>query len=214
MAEWLNTAFYGIDNFAFISAHDLAQRAGAFFTPFFTFITFFGEKGLFFVILSLILMLFARTRKLGLTMLIAIGLGALLTNVILKTAVARPRPYLQNQVYKGFHQLVGARVESDLSFPSGHTTVAMTSMTALFLLCNKKWSWLGFLFAILMGLSRIYLIVHYSTDVIAALIVGAASGVVAYFIIKFVYSLIEKRQQVKFCYHFLNFDLLKLFKKK
>lgn len=214
MAEWLNTAFYGFDNLIFNGAHGLAQVAGAFFTPFFTFITFFGEKGLFFVFLSLILMLFAKTRKLGLTMLVAIGVGALLTNVILKNAVARQRPYVQSQVYADFHKFVGARLESDLSFPSGHTTVTMTSMTALFLLCNKKWSWVGFIFALLMGLSRIYLIVHYPTDVVAALIVGLGSGVAAYFIVKGVYKIIENKRQVKFCYHFLNFDLIKVFKKK
>ena len=147
-------------------------------------------------------------------MLIAIGLGALLTNVILKNAVARQRPYVQSEIYAQFHQLVGGKIESDLSFPSGHTTVTMTSMTALFLVCNKKWSWVGFVFTALMGFSRVYLIVHYPTDVFAAIIVGAITGTAAYFIVKGIYSVIKSKQHNKFCYYFLNFDLINLFKKK
>ena len=183
MAEWLNTAFYGFDNVIFNGAHGLAQVAGAFFTPFFTFITFFGEKGLFFVFLSLILMLFAKTRKLGLTMLVAIGVGALLTNVILKNAVARQRPYEQSQVYADFHKFVGARKESDLSFPSGHTLHAFTAATAIFLY-YKKSGIAAFVFASLIAFSRMYLFVHYPTDILGGLILGVAMAVLVYRIVQ------------------------------
>lgn len=211
MSQFINSAFFGFDNAILNYMHVLAKGAGNFFTPFFKFVTFFGDKGLFFIILSLIFMLFSKTRKTGLAMLVAVGIGALFTNVIIKNLVARPRPYTLD-IYTDFHLFVGGIIESEFSFPSGHATVSLTSITALFFGFNKKWSWIGFIFAFLIGLSRIYLIVHYPTDVIAGFIVGFVTGTIAHFIIKAVYGVMQKRQSVKFCYHFINFDLIRLFK--
>ena len=63
-----------------------------------------------------------------------------------------------------------------MSFPSGHTTAAFSTMTALFLMGNKKYSWTAFIFAFLMGLARIYLVVHYPSDVLGGIIVGVVAG--------------------------------------
>ena len=78
---------------------------------------------------------------------------------------------------------MGAHAESDKSFPSGHTTAAFSAMTAVFLVGNKRISWLAFLFGILMGISRIYLGVHYPSDVLGGILVGLIAGSVAVFII-------------------------------
>ena len=112
-------------------------------------------------------------------MLLAIGVGALFTNVIIKNAVARPRPFYENVTYLEFWKEAGATKVSEYSFPSGHTTSIMAFATALFIMCNKKWSWVGFVGTILMGVSRIYLIAHYTTDVIGGIIVGGVAGVCA-----------------------------------
>jgi len=64
-----------------------------------------------------------------------------------------------------------------------------------------------------MGLSRIYLVAHYTTDVIAGLLVGALSGVASYFITKLIYKIINKHKEKKFCKFVLEFDIIKLFKK-
>ena len=56
----------------------------------------------------------------------------------------------------------------------------MAAMTAIFLTCNKKYSWLGFLFVLLMGFSRNYLMVHYPSDVVAGMLVGLVSALLAY----------------------------------
>ena len=69
-----------------------------------------------------------------------------------------------------------------MSFPSGHMTAAMAASTAVFLRGNRKISWTVFFFAVLMGLSRIYLSVHYTTDVLGAVITGGIGGVLGYFI--------------------------------
>ena len=70
-------------------------------------------------------------------------------------------------------------IESDASFPSGHTTAAMAATAALFFLLKRPWRWWLWLFPVLMGLSRLYLVVHYPTDVLAGALVGLAAGYAA-----------------------------------
>ena len=213
MADWLNTVFYALDKGAFNFVNNLSLKADGFFNPLCSLFAFLGKGGICFLIASVLLLLFKKTRRTGFTMLLAIGVGALFTNVIIKNLVARPRPYTVEE-FKGFWQAVGANLESEFSFPSGHTTVAMTSMTALFLTSNKKWSWLAFFVALIMAFSRVYLVVHYLTDVLAGLIVGGVSGLIAYFIGRWIYKIIDKNQNNKFCVFVQNADILDLFKKK
>lgn len=212
MVEFLNTTFRNFDGGMFSAMHGLAQGAGGFFTPVFKAITLLGEKGLLFMLIGFVLLFFARTRKIGVCMLGAIAIGAIITNVTLKPLVARPRPYTDPE-FIGFWEFVGKPTESDLSFPSGHTTAITAFMTAMFIMCNKKWSWVGFIGVILMGLSRIYLVAHYTTDVIAGLLVGGIAGVCAFFITKLIYKIINKHKEKKFCKFVLEFDIIKFFKK-
>lgn len=214
MVNFLNDTFAGLDGGMFRAMNGLAKTAGGFFTPIFEFITLIGEKGLIFFAAALVLALFSKTRKLGICTFGAVACGALLTNIILKDAIARPRPFLENAEYFKYWLKVGAPKEDGYSFPSGHMTAITAAMTALFILCNKKWSWVGFIGVFLMGVSRIYLIAHYTTDVLAGIVVGGLSGVIAFFITKLIYSLLNKYKQKKFCAFVLDFDLLTLIKKK
>jgi undecaprenyl-diphosphatase len=213
MADWLNTVFYALDSGAFSFTNSLAQVMGGFLTPLSQVMAMLGKGGIFFIVLSIALMLFRKTRKTGFTMLLAIGVGALFTNVIIKNAVARPRPYTVDE-FKNIWAFVGSHTESEFSFPSGHATVTTTAMMALFLTTNKKWSWLGFVFALIVGFTRVYLVVHYFTDVLAGFIVGAVSGTIAYFLSKWIYKIISNNQEKKFCSFVLGADLINLFKKE
>ena len=85
---------------------------------------------------------------------------------------------------------------------------------AMFLCCNKKWSWTGFVFALIMAVSRVYLMVHYTTDVIAGLIVGAIAGIIGYFIVRLIYNLVNKHKERTFCKFLLKADIINLFKKE
>lgn len=182
-AIWINTVFAAFDLSVTEFIHNLYLNGGGFFTPFFEFISFLGKDGIILIILSLVLSMFKRTRKYGTAMLIALTIGAILTNCCLKVLIARPRPYADTEsVYYKLWLLVGQNMESDKSFPSGHTTAAFASMTALFLTGNRKYSWTAFIFAVLMGVARIYLVVHFPSDVLAGIIVGVFSGSIAYII--------------------------------
>lgn len=213
MVEFLNTTFSGLDGGNFRAVHSLAVNAGGFFTPFFKAISLLGEKGLLFIIAGLVLMAFAKTRKIGVCMILAIAIGALITNVTLKNIIDRPRPFLANREYRSYWAYINAPFEDESSFPSGHTTAIMAFMTAMFITCNKKWSWVGFVGVLLMGMSRVYLIAHYTSDVIGGIIVGGIAGVCAFFITKLLYSIIEKNKDNGFFKFVLEFDIIKLFKK-
>ncbi len=180
IAAWLNSAFAGFDESMAVAVHKLYELAPGFFTPFLTLITHMGKGGIFLILLSFVLMYFRRTRRLGVTMLLAISIGALITNLTVKPLVARPRPYTwDGSVFQQFWIQMGRHTESDKSFPSGHMTAACASMIPLVILARPWQKILAALFAILMGLSRIYLCVHFPSDVLGGLIVGLFAGTLA-----------------------------------
>lgn len=185
IALWLNTVFAGLDESVAVAVHRLYELAPGFFTPFLTLVTLMGKGGIFLILLSFALMLFRPTRRLGTTMLLAVSIGALITNLTVKPLVARPRPYTwDGSVFQQFWIQLGKHTESDKSFPSGHMTAAMAASTAVFLRGNRKISWTAFFFAFFMGLSRIYLSVHYTTDVLGGVITGGLGGVLGYLVSK------------------------------
>ena len=92
-ASWLMDAFSGFDLGILSLMHTLAEHAGVVLTPLFKLVTLLGEKGILFFLLALVLMCFARTRPLGVCIFGAVCCGALITNIVLKDWVARPRPF-------------------------------------------------------------------------------------------------------------------------
>lgn len=183
-ALWLNTIFAAFDESVAVFVHRLYDLGSVFFTPFLEFVSVLGDGGIFLIVLSLFLMLFRPTRRYGAGILLSIAIGALLTNLWLKPWVARPRPYTnEGSVFEEIWMALGSHTESDKSFPSGHTTAAFSAMTAIFFTGNKRVSWTAFLFGILMGISRIYLGVHYASDVLGGVLVGLIAGSLGVFII-------------------------------
>ena len=182
-ALWLNTFFAGFDQSVTAAVHQLYEAAGGFMTPFMEMISFLGKDGICLIILSLMLIFFKKTRRFGTAMLLGVAIGALFTNCFLKIVIARPRPYAdENGFFYPLWQMMGQHMESDKSFPSGHTTAAVATMVPVFLVGNRKVSWTALIFAFLMGLSRIYLVVHYPSDVLGGLIVGTIAGILGYLV--------------------------------
>ena len=190
IAQWLNTAFAGYDYAILQALHKLAEAAGGVFTPLCYIITLLGEKGLLFLALGIALMLFPKTRKMGICMFGAVCCGALITNFWLKDFVARPRP-LTVEPFRTWWQAAGAYAESEYSFPSGHVTAAMAGVTALVLTGKKPARYWAFLFVPVMGIARNYLMAHYPSDVLGAMIVGLVAATIAYAITLLIYSILS-----------------------
>lgn len=214
MAEWLNTAFYSFDYAIFEFWHNAAKAAGGFLTPLMNFVSFFGAHGLCMIVLGVILLLFKKTRKHGVAALMAILFGFIMTNLLIKKLVARPRPYTHEE-YISWWEFVGGVKESEHSFPSGHTTVATDTLIAIFLISKKKnISWLCIVGAVLMGVSRTYLVVHYATDVIGGLIIGTVAAVLSTVLVNYLFGIMERHSDNALCKFVFNACIIDLFRKK
>ena len=153
-----------------------------FMTPFWKLVTLFSEGGFFWIALCILFLIFKKTRKIGIVMAIAIIVNALLVNVCVKNMVARVRPY---DAFDDIIRLIG--IQSDYSFPSGHTSVAFSSVMAMQLAFEKKqkkYVIVAWVLAFMIGFSRLYLGVHYPSDVLGGALIGMLSAVIAYWIVK------------------------------
>lgn len=162
--------------------------------------TSFGDEAFVIpmVLVGVVLCFFKKTRKYGFALIFAIAIGTIVTNVVVKPMALRIRPYntLQgNADYWKWYIGAGALSESDYSFPSGHTTAAFEIATAMFLCFKSDKKKIAFLFPVValctMG-SRVYLMVHYATDVLAGLLVGACAGTIAFFLSKLACLIFDK----------------------
>ena len=143
-------------------------------TVFFKFITFLGNAGWFWIVLALILLLIKKTRTIGKETLLSLGSGFVITNIFLKNTVRRIRPY---DAYSFIEPLI--EHPSDFSFPSGHTCASFAAAFVLYRAFPKKYSWIFLLLAVLIAYSRLYLGVHYPSDVLAGFAVGAFSAFIS-----------------------------------
>lgn len=135
-------------------------------------ITALGDHGILFILLTIVLLAVPKTRYSGKCMALAMASGFVICNIILKNAIARIRPY----DIVNFPIIVSKL--SDYSFPSGHTTFSFLVATVLFAF-YKKWGVFAYIMATLIGFSRLYLYVHYPTDVLAGMLLGILLGFVS-----------------------------------
>ena len=146
-------------------------------------ITVFGDAGIFWMVIAALLFIIPKTRKTGLGMAIAMMIGLIVCNITLKPLVARIRPYdLQLQEFGITIQLLGDKMH-DFSFPSGHT-IASFEAAVVMLKNSKKLGIPAMILAVLISFSRLYLYVHYPTDVIASVILGTLFALIGNFIAK------------------------------
>jgi len=134
-------------------------------------ITMFGDGGIFWIACAVILLCIPKTRKTGLGMGLALVMGLIVCNITLKPLVQRIRPYdFQQEYFQVTIQLLTERMH-DFSFPSGHTIASFEAATVL-LINNKKLGIPAMILAVLIAFSRLYLYVHYPTDVIFSIFAG------------------------------------------
>ena len=136
-------------------------------------ITLFGDAGIFWIALPVLFMVTKKYRRTGSGMMLALMMGLLLCNIWLKPTVARIRPYdFQMEYFSKEIQLLAGGMH-DFSFPSGHT-IASFEAAVVIVLNNKKLGIPAMILAVLIAFSRLYLYLHYPTDVIFSVILGSA----------------------------------------
>lgn len=157
-------------------------------------ITLLGDAGIFWILCSVAMILIPKTRKTGLSMGISLLIGLLVCNVTLKPLIGRIRPY--DYQMQHFQKEIILLVEGlhDYSFPSGHTIASFEAATAL-LSGNKKLGIPAMILAVLIAFSRLYLYVHYPTDVLASIALGIGIAFLGTFLVKKGFSLWETRKQ-------------------
>ena len=156
---------------------------------FMTSVTKLGNAGIFWIILTVLFLLIPKMRKTGVVMAAALIIDLLLCNVLLKNLAARTRPY---DVNTGI-QLLVAKLR-DYSFPSGHTAASFASVAALYFAGEKKLWKPALVLACLIAVSRLYLYVHYPTDVLGGMFFGILAGYVGYLMVKFLEAKLSGRK--------------------
>ncbi|MGN0812397.1 MAG: phosphatase PAP2 family protein [Candidatus Coproplasma sp.] len=144
------------------------------------YITYIGEFGAVPIACALILLIFKRTRKGGIFCAVALIFNFIIVNALLKKVINRPRPWTEFEEIKLFYEQFGVRLPKDSSFPSGHTAACFCVAVACVCAFKLKGT-PALIVAFLVALSRIYLCVHYPTDVLAGALIGSACGVAGYF---------------------------------
>lgn len=134
------------------------------------FITSLGDAGIFWIVLSILLLFFRNTRTWGVAMLLSLSVAFLLSQVVLKELINRPRPFA---AVEGISLLIG--VPHGSSFPSAHAATAFAVAASLFCF-NKIYGSIALVLASLIAFSRIYLCVHFLSDVIFGAILGLTLG--------------------------------------
>ena len=157
-------------------------------------ITVLGDAGIFWIALAAVFLLIPKHRKMGLSMGVALIMGVVICNMILKPVVGRIRPY--DYQLEFFQKTIPLLIERqhDFSFPSGHTIASFEAAVAM-LICNKKLGIPAMILAVLIAFSRMYLYVHYPTDVIASVILGTGLAFLGVFLVNKGWALWETRKK-------------------
>lgn len=182
-SDWLLTFDMKVYQFA-------EQLRGPVFDKIMVFFTHMGDGGYFWIALSVVLLLFKKTRKYGLAMAGALAAASLLNSIVLKSLFDRPRPYVmdianwQRVATDGwmYEMPFESLKEKSVSFPSGHTASSFAAAIGVFYIDKKK-GIVPLIVAALIGFSRIYIHVHYPSDVVGGVITGVVFGLLACVII-------------------------------
>ena len=152
-------------------------------------VTKLGDDGWLWIAIGIALLVFKKTRVVGVTLLLSLLLNALMTNLTLKDFFARPRPF-----YVNTELVTLIKYPSSFSFPSGHTSVSFAGALVLYHMMSKKIGVPAVVVATMIGFSRMYVGVHYPTDVLGGIVVGIIASVAAYYLVKLVSKKIEEKK--------------------
>lgn len=157
--------------------------------PFMKLYTQLGNTGMLFIVLGILMLFFKQTRKAGLSALCAMLIGLIVVNFTIKPLVSRPRPWL---VIENFVNLVPEHDPN--SFPSGHTNAAFAFALAVCMSAPRRWMKVtAVCMAVVMGLSRLYVGVHFPSDVMMGAVIGSLCGLAGAWVIRKVWDRLPAR---------------------
>lgn len=145
-------------------------------------LTSLADAGIIWIIAAVVMLCFKKTRKMGLTVGIALVMGLILGNGVMKPLINRVRPYTLNEDFKLLIEPL-----HDGSFPSGHTLASFEAAGAM-MLRNKKFGIPALVLAIVIAFSRLYLYVHYPTDILGGIVFGLLFAFVSYILVNKLYK--------------------------
>ena len=154
----------------------------------FVFFTTLGNAGIIWGIVAIMLLAIKATRKAGVCCCMAFMMILIVNEGIIKHIVNRTRPF---NAVEGLSILI--RAPGSSSFPSGHTATAFAVTTILLFSLPKKYSFVGLFVASMIAFSRMYVGVHYPTDVLGGLIMGIIYGLIGLFTGSRLYDYIVER---------------------
>lgn len=158
-----------------------------FLDTFMSAVTRLGDAGIIWIVLTIVLLIIPKTRKTGIALAVALIIELILCNVVLKPLAARIRPFDVNTAI----QLI-VKKPHGYSFPSGHTAASVTAVVALYLAGQKRLWKAALVLTCLIAFSRLYLYVHYPTDVLGGIGVGLIAGYIGYKLTFKLFSVREK----------------------
>jgi membrane-associated phospholipid phosphatase len=157
-------------------------------TPIFTFITHLGDGGMIWILISTLLLIFKQTRKVGLMSICALIGSLLINNLFLKNLLERTRPF---DVIQELLPLITKPI--DFSFPSGHTGSSFAAACVMYRRMPRSFGIPVIILAVLIGVSRLYLGVHYPSDVLFGAITGVGISYLSEALVNYVGDLRRKR---------------------
>ncbi len=171
--EGIIEAIYSFDHSALLFIQENLRFEAL--TPLMKGVSISVNLGALWVILSGVMLCFKKTRMIGALALTSLLLALLCNNVIIKNLVGRTRPY---DLYADLIPLI--KKPHDASFASGHTTASFAAAVTYIRFFSKPISAIILCYAALVGISRLYLGVHYPTDVICGCLIGISSALLVY----------------------------------
>lgn len=144
-----------------------------FLDGFAVFLSYLTTQGIIWIVAGVVLLFFKKTRAAGITVLIALAIGFLTGDVLLKHLINRPRPFTVNTDI-----VLLIKQPSGASFPSTHSVLA-AAVTTVLLVKKRALGFIALVLTVCIAFSRLYLYVHYPTDVMCGLLLGVLCGIVA-----------------------------------
>ena len=144
-------------------------------------ITLLGDAGIFWIAVAVLFIFTKKYRKIGIGMMIALMMGLVICNICLKPMIARIRPYDFKEEHLGTVVNLLIEKQHDFAFPSGHT-IASFEAAVVILLGNRKLGIPALILACLIAFSRLYLYVHYPTDVIVSIVLGSVLALIGWYL--------------------------------